>query len=302
MACNFDSTVAMAMCARKLGRVSGTQTTGRSPLVLLTNMEEGSSVVRGRRLREDGSLGVVLRLTRVRAKELMRQGLACAYGEDTWLVGSKGLEAAATSVRVLFDRMPMRGSGGVIAKLVSGGGRVRMSFECAMTYLRTGTGRVVPSARTGAGPIGGPIGGPAGGPAKPSVYNDLKPLPERAAAKAARLKVKMALEFGEESEESEQESEDEPVYKLRRVFRHVGEGSAMQFLVRYSGYSERTWQPIGDFVRVRENQISCVMLTYLRKHNLFVRAALNQRLYKDCDPCTCRSCRKVDAYVRLPDL
>ena len=133
-----------------------------------------------------------------------------------------------------------------------------------MDYLRTGKGRVVVSR--------------------------CNVRPERAAARVAKRMIA--------SKEPDVESEEEPSFKLSRVFRHVGEGSAMEFFVRYSGYSERSWQPLCDFVS--KGEINCVILTYLRKEKLFARAGLDEDLYNDCAVCSCHSCRKVVAYVRLP--
>jgi hypothetical protein len=58
----------------------------------------------------------------------------------------------------------------------------------------------------------------------------------------------------------------EEVYQVHAVYQHRGKGRYLEFLVRYTHYPEKTWQPLSDFLE--GDVCNLTLLQYLRRNRL----------------------------------
>ena len=58
----------------------------------------------------------------------------------------------------------------------------------------------------------------------------------------------------------------EEVYQVDSIHRHRGKGQHLEFLVKYTHYPEKTWQPLSDFLD--GDVCNLTLLQYLRRHRL----------------------------------
>jgi hypothetical protein len=89
----------------------------------------------------------------------------------------------------------------------------------------------------------------------------------------ASLHPKGAVEFahglawpGAETPVVDDAVPDEDLYQVHAVYSHRGRGQRLEFLVRYTHYTEKTWQPLSDFLD--GDVCNLELLQYLRRRRL----------------------------------